>query len=76
MFEKHYTGFGYPSEREIGVEALKRGFTHYYWATECSIFYKGLYNGDTVVVYDSTDGMPPGEKHDAEKYGKPIEGGR
>ena len=69
-YELHYTGYGYPSMEEIEDEAMTRGLTHSYWASE--IGFSGLYNGDTVVVYDNTDGMYEGMKEDAEKYGKPI----
>ena len=68
-YEKHYTGVGYPTKREIEQSAVKRGFTHSFWASE----YMGAYNGDTVVVYDTTDGMDEQMKQDAERYGKMIE---
>ena len=70
MFELHYTGIGYPSMKEIEADAKKRGFTHSYWASEYG--YNAYYNGDTVVVYDNTDGMTEQMKADAEKYGKVI----
>lgn len=69
-YEMHYTGIGYPSMREIEVEAKRKGFTHSFWASEYG--YEGIYNGDTVVVYNSTEDMSEGMKHDAEKYGKLI----
>lgn len=69
-YEMHYTGFGYPSMMEIEKEAKVRGFTHSFWASE--IGYTAYYNGDTVVVYDSLDGMPDDLKKDAIKYGKAI----
>lgn len=69
-YELHYTGQGYPSMEEIENEAEKRGLTHSYWASENG--YSGIYNGDTVVVYDSTEGMDPGRRKDAEKFGKSI----
>lgn len=69
-FELHYTGDGYPSMEQIENEAEKRGFTHSFWASENG--YSGLYNGDTVVVYDTTDGMDAGRRKDAEKFGKSI----
>lgn len=69
-YELHYTGAGYPSRTEIEKEAVKKGFTHSYWASEYG--YAGSYNGDTVVVYNTTEGMNSGYKADAEKYGKPI----
>ena len=69
-YELHYTGQGYPSMEEIENEAEKRGLTHSYWASENG--YSGIYNGDTVVVYDTTEGMDPGRKADAEKFGKSI----
>ena len=71
-FECHYTGIGYPTMKEIEADAKARGFTHSYWATDWSIAYDGMYNGDTVVVFKSTEGMDAGMKHDAEWYGKPI----
>lgn len=73
MYEMHYTGIGYPSMKEIEAEGKKRGFTHSYWATE-SLCYDGFYNGDTVVLYTTTDGMPDSMKRDAERCGKVIGG--
>lgn len=69
-YEMHYTGIGYPSMRDIEKEAKKNGFTHSFWAGEYG--YNGFYNGDTVVVYTSTDDMSEGMRLDAEKYGKLI----
>ena len=69
-YEMHYTGIGYPSMRDIELEAKKKGFTHSYWASEYG--YKAMYNGDTVVVYNSTDDMDESMKADAEKWGRPI----
>lgn len=71
-YEMHYTGFGYPSREEIEREAKEKGFTHSYWASEMVYGYEGFYNGDTVVVYNSTDDMPEPMKRDAEKFGKMI----
>lgn len=70
-YEMHYVGPGYPSRDEIEREAVKNGFTHSYWATEYG--YNAFYNGDTIVVYNSTEDMPEDMKKDAEEYGKPIE---
>lgn len=70
-YEVHYTGYGYPSMKEIEAEAKKKGFTHSFWASEYG--YKGMYNGDSVVVYNSITDMPEGMKQDAEKYGKLIQ---
>jgi len=70
MFELHYTGIGYPSKQEIDAAAKKRGFTHSYWASEFG--FKAMYNGDTVVVFTSTEGMSDAMRQDAEKYGKLI----
>ena len=56
---------------EILADAKKRGFTHGFWASEYG--YSGCYNGDTVVVYTSTDGMSEGMRKDAERFGRPIE---
>ena len=69
-YEIHYTGFGYPSKAVIDAEAKKRGFTHSYWASEYG--YHDFYNGDTVVVYNSTDEMSEAMKRDAEEYGERI----
>ena len=70
-FQLHYTGIGYPSMREIETAAKARGFTHSYWASEYG--YNEFYNGDTVVVYNNTDGMTEAMKADADKWGKPIQ---
>ena len=70
-YELHYTGYGYPTMAEINAEAKKRGFTHSFWASE--IGYKGLYNGDTVVVYTNTEDMSEGMRQDAEMFGRPID---
>ena len=51
----HYVGLGYPSRDEIEREAVKSGFTHSYWATEYG--YNSFYNGDTIIVYNSTEDM-------------------
>lgn len=56
--------------KEIEADAKKRGFTHSYWASEYG--YNAYYNGDTVVVYDNTDGMTDAMRADAEKYGRAI----
>lgn len=69
-YKVHYTGVGYPSMAEIEAKAKKEGFTRSYWASEYG--YAGFYNGDCVVVYNSTAGMNDGMKQDAKKYGKPI----
>lgn len=69
-YELHYTGVGYPSKEEIEKEAVKKGFTHSYWASEYG--YSGFYNGDTVVVYNSIEDLDPRYQKDARKYGKPI----
>ena len=69
-FELHYTGIGYPSMTEIEAEAKKKGFTHSYWASEYG--FEAFYNGDTVVVYNSTDDMSQAMRADAERFGRPI----
>ena len=71
MYKMKYTGFGYPTPKTICEEASRAGYTHYYWATE-SPQYEAMYNGDTVVVYDSLEGMPAPMRMDAEKYGEQI----
>ena len=71
MYEMHYTGCGYPTMKEIEIKAKENGFTHSYWASEYG--YKAMYNGDTVVVYDSLEGMSESIRQDAVKYGKVIE---
>lgn len=72
MFELHYTGCGYPTMAEIEADAKARGFTHSFWGSDTPCGRKGLYNGDTVVVYNSTEGMDEGMKEDAERFGKEI----
>lgn len=72
MFLKVYTGLGYPSRKEIEAEALKKGYTHSFYASDELRGFSGVYNGATIVVYDSTEGMSEGEKQDAENYGTPI----
>ena len=73
MYEMHYTGHGYPTMKEIEGEAKKRGFTHSYWGTDEGFGFKGLYNGDTIVVYDDINSLPVGLRMDAERFGSPIE---
>ena len=70
-YEVYHTGKGYPSRTEIEQNAIKRGFTYSYWATDTNK-YKGDYDGDTVVIYDTTKGMDINFKADAEMYGQPI----
>ena len=70
-YEVHYTGGAYPGVDEIKADAKRRGYTHAYWASE--IGYSGLYNGDVVVVYNSTDGMNEAMEDDADRYGKAID---
>lgn len=70
MYEKHYTGCGYPSMKEIEKDAVKRGFIYSYWASEYG--FKDLYNGDTVVVYDDIDSLPELMREDAKRHGKEI----
>ena len=70
-YELHYTGIGYPSMKEIGQKAKKKGFTHMYWASE--IGFSALYNGDTVVVYNSLEDMSEPMRQDAIRFGKPID---
>jgi hypothetical protein len=72
MFTLEYVGFGYPSTEEIVKKGKKEGYTHYFWATE-SIGYKGIYNGDTVVLYTDENELPIGKREDARKYGHVIE---
>jgi hypothetical protein len=69
-YELHYTGTGYPTMAEIEADAKKQGFTHSYWASEYG--FESMYNGDTVVVYNSTDDMDESMKRDAKKHGRPI----
>ena len=71
-FDLHYTGVGYPTRTEIEEQARKEGFTHSFWASDDMCGFHGMYNGDTIVVYNSTEGMSEGMKHDAEEYGQPI----
>lgn len=40
------------------------------WASECG--YHNMYNGDTVVVYNSIEDMPKLMQLDAMEYGKEI----
>jgi len=42
---------------------------HIYWATD-SFGYKGMYNGDTYVLFDDADKLPDDLKADAYKYCK------
>ena len=69
-YRMYYTGLGYPSRAQIEKEAKKLGFTHSYWAGEFG--YSGFYNGDTIVVYNSTIDMPESMRKDADKYGDVI----
>lgn len=69
-YKMYYTGVGYPSKSQIEEEAKNLGFTHSYWASEFG--YNGFYNGDTVVVYNSTKDMPESMRKDANKYGREI----
>lgn len=69
-YELHYTGYGYPSMEQIEEDAESRGLIYSYWASEYG--YAGFYNGDTVVVYDNTDGMDEGMLEDADNFGQAI----
>ena len=70
MYELYYTGAGYPTKAQIDAEAKAQGYTLSYWAGEYG--YSAMYNGDTVVVYNSPDDLPPLMRKDALKHGKPI----
>lgn len=70
VYELYYTGAGYPTKVQIDAQAKALGFEYSYWASEYG--YSAMYNGDTVVVYNSPDDLPPLMRKDAIKYGKPV----
>ena len=70
IYEFYYTGAGYPTKEQIDAQAKALGFEYSYWAGEYG--YNAMYNGDTVVVYNSPDDLPPLMRKDALKHGKPV----
>lgn len=53
--------------------AIDHGFKYKYWGSDTAYGMSGMYNGDTIVFYNSPKNMPAGYAEDAKKYGTMIE---
>lgn len=71
-FKSYYTGYGYPEPEEILEEAREAGYRFYFWATDDDPYYHGMYNGDTIFVYNDIEDLEGGYREDAERFGRRI----
>lgn len=68
-----YSGPQYPTPDQVKSWGREHGMNNFYWATDESAGYKGMYNGDTNVVFNDPDKMPETYKQDALTYCKDIQ---
>ncbi len=54
------------------AQALREGYTHWYWASDDCFGYAGVYNGGTCVFYTDPEDLPEGFKSDALAHGQPL----